>query len=85
MLNNLKQRIRKSQNSQFVTEAAIDQIDEDLKDLYLDDIEEQIEGAEDDPEIEKLIDEIPEYDEDEINIDKDLENIEENFIPETNI
>jgi len=81
MLNNLKKSIRENQNREFVTEATIKHTtDDDIRDIFLND--DLMDGAEDDPEITKLIDKIPEYGDAE---DIDLATLEEQYIPEGKI
>jgi len=82
VLNNLKNSIRKQQLNEFVTEAALEHTDDDLKDMFLDD--DIPSDDENDPELSKIIDSIPEYEDADIS-DADLTHIEENFIPETKI
>lgn len=86
MLDGLKQDIAKQKSDEFVLEAAVAHAsddDGDIQDAFLDDPDLAVIGAENDPEIAKLIDDIPEYDDKENISDEDLEKMEESFIPET--
>lgn len=84
MLDNLKKCIANEQRMKFVTEAAsLSDDDTDIKDAFLDDFDLQVTGAENDPEIAKLCDSIPEYDDDNQDINDDLQSMTENFIPES--
>lgn len=47
----------------------------EVKDMFLDDVDDFLDGAEDDPEIDGLVNGVPEYDEDTIDA-KDLEALE---------
>jgi len=86
MLEGLKKDIAREKNSTFVFEAMTESMsDDDIKDAFLDDEEVLVLGAENDPEIAELADAIPEYDEDNQDIDAELENLQENFIPESKI
>lgn len=82
MLEGLKKSIAREQMQKFGTQALLEATaDEGIKDAFLDNVDLQVTGAENDPEIAKLCDEIPGYDEDEQDID--LESMTESFIPET--
>lgn len=84
MISGLKKELSRIKTENFLTEAAVDAAigtDDDIRDAILDDPETVLAGAEDDPEIEKLVEKIPEYDEEVT--DKDLEKLEESYIPES--
>lgn len=82
MLTNLKRSIR---NEQFMTamEAVEEKLindEEDIKGAFLDDPEQLVDGAENDPEIARLVDKIPEdlEPEDEIT-EKDIAKVTESY------
>lgn len=82
MLNNLKKSIAMEQMREFGTQAILEaSSDEGIKDAFLDNVDLQVTGAENDPEIAKLCDEIPGYSDDDQ--DMDLQSMTESFIPET--
>jgi hypothetical protein len=82
MLTELKNAIRQQELTTFVMEeTAMRSTDDDVRDLFLDDIDNILDGSEDDPELAKLADEIPEYDDDDIT-DADIEKLTESLIPE---
>lgn len=84
MISGLKKELNRIKTENFLTEAAVDAAigtDDDIRDAILDDPETVLAGAEDDPKIEKLVEKIPEYDEEVT--DKDLEKLEESYIPES--
>jgi hypothetical protein len=67
MLNALKRAIRRNKETDFIMEAAIEDIETtSIKDMFLDDVDSYLNGAEDDPEIAKLVAQLP-----------DLSNIED--------
>lgn len=83
MLESLKRTIH---DEHFVTamEAAEEKVlnnDDDIKSAFLDDPEQLIDGAEDDPEIAKLVEKIPEdiEPEDEVT-EKDIAKVTESYI-----
>jgi uncharacterized protein (DUF1778 family) len=86
MLDRLKSDIARQKHNDFVMEAAVKSAsdhDSDIKDAFLDDPDMAVMGAENDPEIAKLVDQIPEYEgQDEVS-DEEIERLEESFIPET--
>lgn len=81
MLKGLKRDIAKERNKKYQMDIISVQIDNDVKDIFLNNFEDV---SEEDKEIEELIKGIPETDEDE-EIEEQLKKIEENFIPETEI
>jgi len=82
LLSNLKKNIRKSNQELFLMEAVAQSSgDDDIRDAILDDT-----GLIDDDEsteIKKLVDGIPEFDEEQ-DMEEKLKHIKENFIPDTN-
>lgn len=65
MLSELKKEIQRSEAAEVLNEAMIgDAKDDAIKDALLDDIDFNVAGAENDPQIAKLVEEIPEYDND---------------------
>jgi len=82
MLSGLKKTIRKSEQETFVFEAMSTNGDnDDIRDAILDDTGILIDDE--DIEIKKLAEDIPEFDE-EKDMEEKLKHIKESFIPETN-
>lgn len=84
MLENLKKMIRDDSIPTSVMEAAADRLtddDSDIRDAFLIDKDGVTIGAEDDPEVEKFIERIPEYDDEEEISEEELENMIENYVP----
>ena len=85
MLENLKRHLYNDYETTSALEAAAERLandDEDIKDAFLDaeaDPENVVVGAEDDPEIAKLVDELP-TDDDDVST-KDVERAIEAFVP----
>jgi len=83
MLSGLKRTIRRNEQEQFLSEAVSEtSISGDIRDSILDDSGLLL-MDEDDAEIKKLAEQIPEFDE-EKDMEEKLKHIKENFIPETN-
>ena len=87
MLENLKKQIADDLFYSSALEASMEQIvndDDDIKDTMLNDPDALVIGAEDDPEIEKLVDKLPDtmFEDDEVT-DSQIENLAEEFIPES--
>ena len=85
MLENLKKMIRDDSNPTSVMEAAADRLmddDSDIRDAFLIDKDGVTIGAEEDPEVEKFIERIPVYDDEEEISEAELEEMVENYIPE---
>jgi len=87
MLENLKKQMADDLFYSSSLESAMQQMsedDEDIKDTMLNDPDALVMGAEDDPEIEKLVDKIPDtsFEDDEVT-DSDIEKITESVIPES--
>jgi hypothetical protein len=80
MIENLKKKLNTISALNVIEEAQNE--DSSVRDMYLDDTDEYTGEAESDPEINALIDEIPEYDIDKIS-DADLEKIIESTITES--
>jgi hypothetical protein len=88
MLSGLRKDLNKQTQEDFALEAAVNSAsgdDADIKDAFLDDPDMAVLGAENDPEIAKLVGDLPEFDEQEECTEDDLDKIEESFIPETKI
>lgn len=86
MLENLKRLISEESYKTAMEEAAeqITTDDDDIKDAFLDDIETMVVGSEEDPEIKKIVDDLPEVaDEVEPVSQKDIEKMVESYVPET--
>lgn len=84
MLTDLRKRINAELlNADALEEAAIQTADasDDVKDRFIVDVDLDAIGGENDPEIEKLIDLIPEDEDGDVSVD-DIEDIVENYIPE---
>lgn len=84
MLENLKKMIRSDSMPTSVMEAAADRMrddDSDIRDAFLIDRDGVSIGAENDPEVEKFIERIPEYDDEEEISEDEMEEMIENFIP----
>lgn len=87
MLENLKRTIREDIYGSSLLEAAAEQIsqdDDDIRDTMLDDPDAIIIGAENDPEIEKIVNSLPDtvIEDDEVTT-KDIEKITEEYVPES--
>lgn len=85
MLENLKRMIREDSQPTSVMEAAAERLiddDSDIRDAFLIDKDGVSIGAENDPEVDKFIDKIPEYDDEEEISESELEEMIENYIPE---
>jgi len=86
MLTTLKAKMRNDVEFRTSLEAASEYISEnidDIKDIFLDDPDALIIGAENDPEIAKLVDSLPDDPDVEEVTAKDIEDLVEGFIPET--
>lgn len=87
MLENLKKQMANDLYFDSALENSIEKIveDDDVRDTMLDDTDAHLIGSEDDPEIEKLVDKLPDTvieDDDDIT-EKDIAKIEEEYIPES--
>lgn len=75
MLNDLKKTLQDENDSNFELESILEST-LDIKDVFLDDPETALIGAEDDPEIEALVDKVPEYSDDP-DVKEDIESLTE--------
>lgn len=83
MLEGLKGILNRSyDDNSLLSEAAFRADDEDVRDRFMEDEEILLMDAEDDPEIEKLIDNIPEAEETDGYTDEEVEELAESLIPE---
>ena len=83
MLDSLKRDIRRQRESEFADEAIIESVSDDsVKSAFLDDIDVSVIGAESDPEIAQLVNSIPEYEENDADVEMELEvkNLTENLV-----
>lgn len=91
MLQTLKAKMRNDVMFNGALESALyrltESTDDDIKDIFLDDPEAIVIGAEDDPKIEKIVDSIPEdVDEDTKEVTaKDIEDLVENYVPNSKL
>ena len=80
MLSSLKNIIRQNKEVEFLVESVKKNLDDSsIRDAMLDDTEVDIEL---DDSVKKIIDSIPEYDE-EKDMTEQIKNLQENLIPET--
>lgn len=87
MLYGLKKAIKDEQMSDFASEAILEAShNQDVKDMIDDEYDLDLADAEDNEEVEGILELVPEYDEDE-ELEKDMQMLEESVqsIPETNI
>lgn len=74
MLEKLKQSLRDNASEEFISESIAKSSRSDVvKNTFLNDFEMDVVGAENDPVIEKLIDGIPEYDDQDEEIEAEVE------------
>lgn len=88
MLENLKKLINGDAINGSILENAVTYLtesDEDIKDIFLDDKDVVVVGAENDPVITKLVNELPELDDTEDVSDEDIKEMLESYIPEHNL
>jgi hypothetical protein len=77
MLNSLKKALNRDAVNSVVMEKVVTSVkDTDVKDMFLDDVDTFLDGAEDDPEMEELVSKVPEYDDEDID-DDDLEALDD--------
>ena len=86
MLTTLKAKMRNEVEFKTSLESALEYVSEngdDIKDVFLDDPDAMVIGAENDPDIAKLVDSLPDDVNEEINeiTEKDIEDIVEGFVP----
>lgn len=79
MLDELKSAVYRDKTVDILMEAVGGS---DVRDMFLDSIEFSVLGAENDPQIKHLIDEIPAYEETDPAFEKELQAVTESFIPE---
>lgn len=77
MLEGLKAAVYRDKSNDIVMEAAMDG---DVKDLFLDDMNMVVLGAENDPKIKKLIEQIPAYEETDRDFESKIDSITESVI-----
>lgn len=81
MFNDLKKSIHKYKEQESVNDSVLEN-SVDVKDIFLNDPDIAVIGAENDPEIKKLVSNIPEYDYDNEDIEEKVENVVENMLVE---
>ncbi|WP_304576690.1 hypothetical protein [Romboutsia ilealis] len=81
MLNMLKEDIERESRMDFINEATVDGVDTDIRDAILDEMGEDEEYIEADTELAKIVNKIPEYDE-EKEMNKKIKRLTESYIPE---
>jgi|HigsolmetaAR204D_1030405.scaffolds.fasta_scaffold00539_17 hypothetical protein len=81
MFNDLKKSIHKYKEQESVNDSVLEN-SVDVKDIFLNDPDIAVIGAENDPEIKKLVSNIPEYDHDNEDIEEKVENVVENMLVE---
>ena len=74
MLDVLKEQLRVDETTDLVMESSND---DNVRDMFLDDVDLAVLGAENDPEINSLIDKIPPYKDNDKNVEKEIEAISE--------
>jgi hypothetical protein len=79
MLNNLKRQIKQEEMSNVLLEAMTTG-DQDIKDLFLDDVQLAVLGAENDPEVKELVQSIPEYDDHDEDVIAQIESVAESLM-----
>lgn len=84
MLNMLKEDIERESRMDFINEATVDGVDTDIRDAILDEMGEDEEYIEADTELVKIVNKIPEYDE-EKEMNKKIKRLTESYIPEYNL
>lgn len=78
MILGLKKMLNEETKLDILSEAA-KQVTTDVKDLFLDDPETALIGAEEDPEIAQLVNTIPEYDDHDEETEREIEKLTENL------
>jgi hypothetical protein len=79
MLSNLKRQIKQEKMSNVLLEAMTTG-NQDIKDLFLDDVEVDIIGAENDPQVKELARSIPEYDDSDEDVMAQIESVAESLM-----
>ncbi len=77
MLDGLKSMVYRDKTNDTIMEAALDT---DVKDIFLDDLDSVVLGAENDPQIKRLIDQIPAYEETDREFEQKIESITESAL-----
>lgn len=81
MLRALKESVFKAEMDNVLVEAVIEGTTDNIKDAFLEDPDAVVIGAENDPEIDKLVKDLPEYGEVGAKDIEDLKKLEESLIP----
>lgn len=81
MLRALKESVFKAEMDNVLVEAVIEGTTDSIKDAFLEDPDAVVIGAENDPEIDKLVKDLPEYGEVGAKDIEDLKKLEESLIP----
>ena len=79
MLSVLKEAILRIDNSRLVHDMILEGSSNNVRDMFLDDVESVTVGAENDPEIKMLIDKLPEYDESDNVIESEIAKLTESI------
>lgn len=82
MLDFIKQSLHRDQTVDIMMEAVGSS---DVRDIFLNNLEMAVVGADNDPEIKRLIDNIPAYEETDPEFEKELRAVTESFVPETDL
>ena len=77
MLDGLKSLVYRDKSNNIMMEAALDT---DVKDIFLDDMDSIVLGAENDPTIKRLIDQIPAYEETDREFEQKIDSITESAL-----
>lgn len=81
MLQNLKRELNKTRDNDMILEAAAKgAVEDNFKDAILNDLNFIVMGAEKDPEIRSLIESIPEYDEDDEDVQNEIDSLTESLL-----
>lgn len=78
MLDELRRAMRVENQDEMVVESMLAQSDDSVRSAFLDDVDFDVLGAENDPEVSKLVDGIPEYDE-AAEVNKNLKKLTESL------
>lgn len=81
MLDGLKSLVYRDKTNDIIMEATYDT---DVKDIFLDDMDAVVLGAENDPNIKRLIDQIPAYEETDREFEQKIEAITESALFDLN-
>lgn len=80
MLTAIKEMLMEEKRLENGYKAIVENSDRVVRDMFLDDIETVVDGAENDPEIKALIETIPEYDEEDDILETEIEAMTESLI-----